>query len=72
MTDPIGFRLDSDDDDEATNVGVGCAEFTPVDDEAGHLRNAIGAIRKLRRMGAVRVRIGELEAVFPGGEAGQE
>jgi len=67
---PIG---DDDDDvcgDGPQNVGQGCADFTPSDDDGRRqLQHAARFILRMRKAGATYVKVGELEASFISPEA---
>lgn len=60
---PIG-----DDEDECDEsppvVGSGCASLTPDDDTRGNLDHAAKVVLRLKRAGAVYVKIGDVEVSF--------
>jgi hypothetical protein len=69
----IGFRLDNDDDDDDSSdeseetVGEGHVSFvadTAVE-LAERLHIVLDAVRKMRRMGATTIEVGDVKATFP-------
>lgn len=62
----IGYRLDCDDECEATpTVGEGCASLTASDDLARALEASYAIAARLRALGATEVRVGDVHAKFP-------
>ena len=72
MSARIGFDLDvpeEEDDEEGEEfdvemVGQGCADFTPTDAPPVSLDEMVRAARKLKKLGAKRIEIGEFRVEF--------
>ncbi len=65
----IGFKLEGDGEDcdcpEGDGaVGDGCASLTPVDDSVATINAVTRAVLRLRKAGAVYVKVGDVEASF--------
>lgn len=61
----IGFELEDDEDgsEPAPAVGSGCASLTAVDEDR-RLDVVVAAVAKLRDLGALRVKVGDVEVQF--------
>ena len=72
MSARIGFDLDvpeEEDDEEGEEfdvemVGDGCADFVPCEPHPVSLDELVKAARKLRKLGARRIKIGDMELDF--------